>query len=191
MTNICVFCGSSTGNRPEYRENAEKLGRLLAQNDCQLIYGGGKLGLMGRIAQSVLDAGGKVTGVIPEFMMPREVAHEGLTQMIITESMHSRKAEMARRSDGFVVMPGGFGTLDEMAEILTWNQLGIIQKPVVLLNTKAYFKPLISMIDHMKSEGFLRNSAALHIVSTPDEVIPAIINYQSSEQNIWDHLDKT
>lgn len=191
MTNICVFCGSSAGVNGRYRETAADLGRLMAENECRLIYGGGKLGLMGIIAQAVLDHGGEVTGVIPDFMMPKEVAHEGLTELAVTGSMHERKAEMARRADGFAVLPGGLGTLDETAEILTWNQLGIIQKPLVLLNVDDYFSPFLSLLTRMKDEGFLRRNPALHLVSTPGEVIPAIQAFQAPGGDIWDNLDKT
>ncbi len=191
MTNICVFCGSSIGQREQYRSVSATLGRLMAENDCRLIYGGGKLGLMGTIAQSVLDHGGEVIGVIPDFMMPREVAHESLTELVVTESMHARKAEMARLADGFVVLPGGLGTLDETAEILTWNQLGIIQHPLIILNTENYFTPFLDLLRHMMKEGFLRSNASMHVVHKPEEVIPAIQNYKPSGGDIWDHLDRT
>ncbi len=191
MTNICVFCGSSSGTKSIFKQTATSLGIHLAKNNCRLIYGGGKLGLMGTVAQSVLDNGGSVTGIIPDFMIPKEVAHEGLTELLVTESMHARKAEMARMADGFAVLPGGLGTLDEMAEILTWNQLGIIQKPVVLLNVAGYFDPLLSAFHTMSENGFLRGNNALHVVAQPEDVLPAILNYSSPDNDIWDHLDRT
>lgn len=191
MKNICVFCGSSTGTKSIFNQSAESLGYQLASNDCRLVYGGGKLGLMGTIAQTVLNNGGSVTGIIPDFMMSKEVVHEGLTELIITESMHARKAEMARLADGFAVLPGGLGTLDEMAEILTWNQLGIIQKPVVLLNVAGYFDHLLTALDMMKENGFLRQNNAMHVVQQPEDVLPSILSFSSSENDFWDHLDKT
>jgi uncharacterized protein (TIGR00730 family) len=191
MKNICVFCGSSTGSKPIFGKIAVSFGEILAQNSCELIYGGGKLGLMGLIAQSVLDHGGKVKGIIPVFMMDKEVAHEGLSELIITESMHERKAEMARLADGFVVLPGGLGTLDEMAEILTWNQIGIIQKPLVLLNTDGYYDKLLELLEVMSTNSFLRHNSAFHVVSDVNEVLSVLRNYESPDMNIWDHLDKT
>lgn len=189
--NICVFCGSSTGQNPVFSKTTSSFGKELADQKCHLIYGGGKLGLMGVLAQSVLDHGGLVTGVIPDFMISKEVAHEGITKLIITESMHMRKAEMARLADGFVVLPGGLGTLDEMAEILTWNQLGIIQKPIVILNIEGYYDTFLQMISQMEQDGFLRHNSALHTVSTIDAVVPAISNFHAPGTNIWDHMNRT
>lgn len=158
MKNICVFCGSSNGDLPVYADQAYLFGTQLAQSHCRLIYGGGRLGLMGTLAQGVLDHQGEVYGVIPDFMIPKEVAHTGLTRLITTSSMHERKARMARLADGFAVLPGGMGTLDEMAEIITWNQLRIIDKPVGLLNLNGYFDPLLEMIKRMDQKGFLHGA---------------------------------
>ena len=143
---ICVFCGSSFGRDPAYRQAAEFTGTLLAQREIELIYGGGHVGLMGVIADAALAEGGQVTGVIPRALAEREVVHGGLTSLVVVDSMHERKAEMAKRADGFIALPGGAGTLEETFEQWTWAQLGVHQKPCGFLNTKGYFDPLRTMI---------------------------------------------
>jgi uncharacterized protein (TIGR00730 family) len=153
---ICVFCGSNSGTSPSYREAAIAMGRLLAGRGIELVYGGGNIGLMGVLADSVLEANGRVIGVIPESLMAKEVGHLGLTDLRIVQSMHERKALMADLSDGFIAMPGGFGTFEEFCEVVTWSQLGIHAKPCGLLNVNGYYDPLLELFDHAVREGFLR-----------------------------------
>lgn len=155
MKNICVFCGSRKGTDPIFSEKATEVGQYLAQNDYRLVYGAGNVGLMGVITDAVLANGGEAIGIIPEFLEKWEVAHDNLTELIITQTMHERKAIMAERSDAVIALPGGYGTLDELFEILTWRQLKLHEKPIGLLNVKGYFNPLIQMIDQMQAEGFL------------------------------------
>ena len=153
--NICVFCGSATGINPVYAESARELGMLLAKSSHSLIYGGGNIGLMGILADSVLGNDGEVVGVIPDFLLQREVGHRGISRLEIVESMHHRKKRMADLADAFIAMPGGWGTLDELAEILTWRQLGIIKQPIGLLNINQYFNPLLEQMRSMVRDGFL------------------------------------
>lgn len=154
--NICVFCGSATGENPVYADAARELGQLLAKSSHSLVYGGGNVGLMGILADSVLCNDGEVIGVIPDFLLQREVGHRGVSRLEVVESMHHRKKRMADLSDAFIAMPGGWGTLDELAEILTWRQLGIINQPIGLLNTNHYFDPLLEQMRSMVRDGFLR-----------------------------------
>lgn len=158
MQSICVFCGAAFGKRPVYTEAAEALGRTLAEQQLTLVWGGGKVGLMGVVADAALAAGGETVGVIPGFMVEKELAHPDSTELIEVDSMHSRKALMAERADGFIALPGGFGTLDELFEILTWAQLHIHAKPIGLLNVDGYFDPLLAWVDHAEREGFIRAS---------------------------------
>jgi len=155
MKTIAVFCGASMGNDPKYRAMAEVVGTHLAKRGIALVYGGGKAGLMGAIADAVLAGGGEVYGVIPDRMVQAERAHTGITKLYVVESMHARKSLMAQLADGFIALPGGLGTLDELFEILTWNQLGIISKPVGLLNFDGYFDPLMNMVQQISEQGFL------------------------------------
>lgn len=155
MKSLAVFCGASAGKNPVYVEAARKFGRLLAQEGIALVFGGGKVGLMGAVADSILAAGGQAIGVIPRGLVEREVAHPGLSQMHVVETMHERKALMAELSAGFVALPGGWGTFDEICEILTWNQLGIVAKPCGFLNVNGYYDPLHQMFDTCVQEGFL------------------------------------
>ncbi len=161
MKRICVFCGANAGNRPQYRSEAERLGRLLAARGLELVYGGGNVGLMGIVADACLEAGGSVIGVIPEALMGKEVAgrhvdHRNLTRLEVVDSMHTRKARMAELSDGFIAMPGGFGTFEEFCEVLTWGQLGFHVKPMGLLNVAGYYDTMLALFDHAVQEGFLR-----------------------------------
>lgn len=176
MPSVCVFCGSSVGSDPSFAEAAKELGQLLAKSDCTLIYGGGKVGLMGIVADEVINNGGKVIGVIPYFLYQREVGHDGLTQLEIVESMHERKKRMADLSDAFIAMPGGWGTLDELAEILTWRQLGLVSSPIGLLNTALFFNPLIEQLQQMTSKGFVSdaNSKTLIIAEKPAELLTGL-----------------
>lgn len=156
MRSVCVFCGSSPGGHPGYAADAEALGTLLASRGIRLVYGGAHVGTMGALADAALAAGGEVVGVIPGHMAREEVAHAGLTELRVVGTMHERKATMARLADGFVALPGGLGTLDELAEILTWAQLGLHRKPVGLLDPRGFYDPLVRFLDHMVAEGFVR-----------------------------------
>jgi uncharacterized protein (TIGR00730 family) len=156
MTTLCVFCGSRGGGRPAYAEAARRLGTALVARGMDLVYGGGHVGLMGVVADAVLAAGGRAAGVIVQSLVDRELAHTGLTELLVVETMHQRKALMAERADAFVALPGGYGTGDELFEILTWAQLGFHARPIGLLNTAGYFDPLLAWLDHMVREDFLR-----------------------------------
>lgn len=158
MNAICVYCGSSPGRDPAYAEAAEALAGEIAGRGLELVYGGAAKGLMGRLADAALAAGGRVTGVIPQALVDKEIAHEGLTELYVVSSMHERKALMAGRATGFVALPGGIGTLEEIIETLTWGQLGLHAKPCGLLNVRGYFDPLTAFLDHAEAEGFLRGA---------------------------------
>jgi len=170
--NICVFCGSSTGTSPVYAEATKQLAETFVKSDITLVYGGGNVGLMGILADEVLKRGGKAIGVIPDFLVRREVAHAGLTQLEIVPSMHDRKKRMADLADAFIALPGGWGTLDELAEILTWRQLNLITEPIGLLNTNSFFDALIAQMKKMCDDGFLKgeNLSQLKIGSNPEEL---------------------
>ena len=155
MKSICVYCGSNAGNKPVYAERAQALGARIAAEGLQLVYGGGNVGLMGIVADAVLTHGGEVIGVIPEQLVQWEVAHKGVTRLEVVANMHERKARMFDLADAFVALPGGFGTLDEMFEMLTWRQLGLGKKPCAFLDVDGFYAPLIGMIDRMVEERFL------------------------------------
>jgi len=155
IRSVCVFCGSAPGARPSYSAAAEELGTALARHGITLVYGGGRLGLMGIVADAALRAGGRVTGVIPRMLIERELAHPGLTQQHVVNTMHERKTLMADMSDGFVGLPGGMGTFDELVEIVTWAQLGLHAKPVVLANVENYFDRMYAMLDYAVAEKFV------------------------------------
>ncbi len=158
MRSVCVFCGSSSGRSAVYREAAAALGTHLAEQQIDVVYGGGAVGLMGVVADAALAAGGRVTGVIPRHLVDRELAHDGLTDLRITTSMHERKALMADLADGFIALPGGLGTLEELAEVVTWAQLGLHSKPIGLLDVDGFFDLLLQFVDNMVTEGFLQPS---------------------------------
>lgn len=166
--NVCVFCASSNGVNPIFLEAATALGRTVAKRGWGLVYGGAHLGLMGAMADAALATGGSVTGVIPRGLVEREIAHRGLSELIETGSMHERKAEMARRADAFLVLPGGLGTLDEMCEMLTWSLLGIHQKPIVLINTAGYWDAFLGLLDAAVTAGFLRSTHRELSLVAPD-----------------------
>ena len=170
---VCVFCGSSAGADSAYRSAAERLGAFLAGRGHTLVYGGGRVGLMGALANAALAAGGRVIGVIPEDLVAREVAHTGLTELHVTTGMHARKARMLELADAFVAMPGGFGTLDELFEVLTWAQLGIHAKPIGLLNLAGYFDPLVRFLDHAVDKGFVgpEHRAMLPVAEEPARLL--------------------
>lgn len=156
MDSLCIFCGSNPGRQPTYIESVQALGELLAARSIRVVYGGAHVGTMGTLADTVLRAGGEVVGVIPEQQVGEEIAHQGLTELHVVRSMHERKALMAKLSDGFIALPGGLGTLEEFAEIVTWSQLGLHHKPTGLLNTAGYYDGLLQFLDHAVDEGFLR-----------------------------------
>jgi uncharacterized protein (TIGR00730 family) len=173
---ICVFCGSSTGFSPVFAEAAKNFGALLAQHATSLVYGGGNVGLMGILADSVMENNGEVIGVIPDFLLKREVGHHGITRLEIVESMHQRKKRMADLADAFIALPGGWGTLEELAEVLTWRQLRLIQQPVGVLNINNFFGPLIDQMHLMAKEGFLNPDflRLLHVEESPEKLLSVI-----------------
>jgi hypothetical protein len=170
---LCVYAGSNVGSRPAYLETATRLGTALANRGIGVVYGGGNVGLMGAVAEAALAAGGEVIGVIPERLAAVEVAHPGLTRLDVVDTMHERKARMADLSDGFIVLPGGFGTLDEAFEILTWIQVGIIAKPIAFIDVNGYFGPLFAMLDQAVEAGFVRpaHRVLAERAITPDDAI--------------------
>ena len=184
---ICVFCGSAKGRRPEYAETALAMGRLLAARGIGLVYGGGNIGLMGLVADACLQAGGEVTGVIPEALMKKEVGHLDLTHLEVVDSMHTRKARMAELSDGFIALPGGFGTFEEFCEILTWGQLGFHQKPMGLLNVNGFYDPLLAMFDRAVTDGFLRaQNRAMALADTGiDSLLAQMEAYRAEPVSKW------
>lgn len=173
MKRICVYCGSNRGNNEVYAAAARELAEALVQNNIGLVYGGSCRGMMGLLADAVLAGGGTVEGVIPRSLLEKEVAHDGLTEMHVVDSMHARKSMMAVLSDGFIAMPGGFGTLEEIIEILTWAQLQFHDKPCGLLNVNGYFNHLLSFLDHAQTEGFVRpaHRAMLLVSKKPADLI--------------------
>ena len=187
MRRICVFCGSSPGSRPEYGAAAGEMGTELVRRNIGLIYGGGNVGLMGIIADAVLRAGGEAQGVIPEHLMAREVGHRGLTKLHIVRSMHERKALMADLSDAFVALPGGFGTLEEFCEVVTWTQLGLHAKPSGILNILGYYSPLLAMFDHAVEERFLKpeNRALVIARESPADLLQALEEWRPVHVEKW------
>jgi len=187
MKRICVFCGSSTGKDPAYAAAATRLGTTLARRGIELVYGGGTVGLMGTVANAALAAGGRVIGVIPKALQLRELAHVKLSSLLVTGSMHERKGKMAELSQGFIALPGGLGTLEEFAEIVTWAQLGIHARPCGLLDVKGYYRPLVAFLDHAVEEGFV---SALHrelvIVETdPDALLDRFAAWKPPAVEKW------
>ena len=180
MRSVCVFCGASSGHDPAYALAARRSGEVLAQRGIELVWGAGNVGLMGVLADAVLSHGGRAVGVIPDFMVERELAHTAASEILIVDSMHARKAAMAERADAFVALPGGFGTLDELFEILTWAQLHTHSKPIGLLNVQGFFDPLLAMVRHMSREGFItaRHLALLHEDVHADNLLDAMRRYQ-------------
>jgi uncharacterized protein (TIGR00730 family) len=187
MRHLCVFCGSSAGTRPVYAEAARDLGILLAARGIGLVYGGGHVGLMGVLADAVLRGGGKVVGVIPQALVERELAQAGLTRLEVVDTMHQRKARMADLADGFVALPGGYGTLDETFEILTWAQLGIHAKPVGLLNVAGFFDPLLAWVRLAAAEGFVRPQHVdfLHVASDGAALLDALGRHEPTTVAKW------
>lgn len=173
LSSVCVFCGSSRGAGEQWGAAARSLGTLLAERGIDLVYGGGQVGLMGEVANAALAGGGKVVGVIPAGLFTREVAHRGVTELHEVASMHERKALMYDLSDAFIALPGGFGTLDELAEVVTWTQLGLHGKPTVLLDVEGFWDPLIALLDGMTASGFLKpqNRDLLHVRDDPEAAL--------------------
>ena len=187
MRRLCVYCGSSPGSRPIYAEAARSLADVLVRHDLELVYGGADKGIMGVIADAVLEAGGKVHGVIPQMLMEKEIAHRGLTELHVVGSMHARKTMMAALSDGFIALPGGYGTLEEIIEIVTWGQLHFHDKPCGLLNVDGYFDHLLAYFDHAAREGFLRreNRDMILVDSEPAGLVGQFECYTAPHVEKW------
>ena len=181
VSSLCVFCGAQTGRNPAHVEAARSLGTALARRGITLIYGAGGIGLMGELADAVLAEGGKAVGVIPEQLEILEVAHRRLTETLVTEDMFRRKQIMMDRADGFVVLPGGFGSLDEFFEVLTWKQLGFHDKPVIVLDSDGFWEPLFGLLEHVRAEGFAPRvtSALATVVRSTDELFRALDNSEA------------
>jgi uncharacterized protein (TIGR00730 family) len=183
LTRICVFCGTNPGSRPAYGEAARELGRVLAEQEIELVYGGASVGIMGELADSVQEHGGHVTGIIPQQLMEKEAAHTGIRNLIVVASMHQRKSQMADMSDGFIALPGGIGTLEGFLEVLTWGQLGIHAKPAGILNVEGYFDELTAFLDHAVREGFLRDihRNAIMVESKPEALLERLKAFTAPE----------
>ena len=193
MKRICVFCGSSTGNNPLYREVAAAMGALLAKRGIGLVYGGGHVGLMGVIADAVLTGGGEAIGVIPRALADREIAHAGLTKLHVVDSMHTRKALMADLSDAFIAMPGGVGTFEEFFEAVTWTQLGVHRKPCGLLNVGGFYTPLAAFIDQAVSEGFIKpvHRAMIVVDDEPERLLNSLAAIKLPDVPKWIRREET
>lgn len=180
LKSICVFCGSSRGARPDYIDASEQLARSMVERDLSLVYGGAHVGIMGAIANEVLKLGGKAYGVIPESLVDMEVAHPGLTELFVVGDMHERKAKMADLADGFISLPGGLGTLEEMFEVLTWAQLGFHDKPSGLLNVSGFYNSLLSFLDNANEEGFMRREHRQLLLddADPDKLLTRLMEFK-------------
>lgn len=187
MKSVCVFCGSGVGKRPRYTEKARSLGKMIAGLNLTLVYGGGNIGLMREVADSALENGGEVIGVMPRHIVDKEIAHQQLTKLHVVSSMHERKALMAELSDAFIALPGGFGTIDELFEILTWNQLEIISKPTGLLNIEGYFDHLLDFIRHAVAEKFVRQEHQNNLIVETDEkdLLDKLAQYKPLKAEKW------
>ncbi|MBO0360076.1 TIGR00730 family Rossman fold protein [Hymenobacter sp. BT186] len=187
MKSVAVYCGSSSGTNPLYTQQAHEMGRILAERNITLVYGGGRVGLMGTVADSALQHGGKVIGVIPDFLAAKEVEHRGLTELHIVKSMHERKLLMADLAEGFVAMPGGYGTLEELFEVLTWGQLGLHRKAVGVLNVDGYYNHLLRALDHMADESLLRRENRHQLLSdpTPNGLLDKMLAYVPVTLEKW------
>lgn len=180
MRRLCVFCGSSSGNREVHAAAARRLGQAMVTRGLGLVYGGGHIGLMGILADAVLRVGGEVIGVIPQSMIDKELAHQGLTELRVVTTMHQRKALMADLADGFAALPGGFGTADELFEVLTWAQLGLHTRPVGLVNVAGYFDPLLAWLDHAVQEGFVHpaHRRLLQEAGEPEQLLDLLVQFR-------------
>ena len=185
IRSVCVYCGSGPGANPRFVEAAKSFGKTLADNNVRLVYGGGSLGLMGAVAQSVIDHGGDVTGIIPEFLMAREHAMAEAHELIVTPDMHARKQIMFDRADAFVALPGGVGTLEELVEQLTWAQLGRHKKPILIANIKGFWQPLCALLDHMKALEFIRPGLdfELLVADKVEDILPKLRAAMSADEN--------
>jgi uncharacterized protein (TIGR00730 family) len=183
MKKICVFCGSSYGNNPLYTESVKKLGDIFIENKFTLVYGGAKIGLMGELADRMLNQGGKVIGIMPKFLLEREVAHRSISDLIVVDSMHERKEIMQKESDGFIALPGGLGTVEEIFEMITWGQLNIHQKPCGLLNINGFYNLMDDFLDNAVNEGFIEKEFKNMIIveSDPNKLIDRFLNYVHPE----------
>jgi uncharacterized protein (TIGR00730 family) len=189
LRSICVFCGSRDGARPSYRDIAFNTGRLLSSRNIELVYGGASVGLMGAVADGVIETGGRVTGVIPHGLADRERIHAGATEIVLVDTMHTRKARMAELSDAFIALPGGMGTLEEFTEIFTWAQLGIHGKPFGLLNVEGFYDPFVQMLDHMVAEGFLsaHDRAMVCVDADIASLVDKLSAWEPPTATIWRH----
>jgi uncharacterized protein (TIGR00730 family) len=190
IRSLCVYCGSSDRGPAAHRDAARALGRELAQRGVRLVYGGGRVGVMGALADAVLEGGGTVTGIIPDFLMRHEVGHQGVTQLEVVSTMHERKARMAELSDGFVVLPGGLGTLEELFEIVTWKQLGLHTKPIIVVNSAGYWDNLRAMIDAIAAAGYAQpeNAELAVFVSEIEDVFPTLAQLPAGEMTVDSEL---
>jgi len=193
LNSISVFCGSSDGNDLAITEAAVQLGNLFTDEKITLVYGGAKIGVMGTIAKTMLEAHGKVIGVIPEFLKKKEVVHLGLTELITTQNMHDRKLKMHEISDGFIALPGGYGTLEELFEIITWGQLGLHQKPIALLNVNGFYNDLLGLIENMVRKGFLKieNYEMLLVDDSVSRLLEKMKNFKPTQVPKWLTDDRT
>jgi uncharacterized protein (TIGR00730 family) len=184
---VCVYCASSPGHDPTHRDAADAVGRCLAEAGIEVVYGGGRAGLMGVVADAVLAAGGHVTGVIPTALFQREVVHKGVTELIEVATMHERKQVMFDRSDAFVALPGGFGTFEEVLEIATWGQLGVHTKPIAVVDTAGYWQPLFDLIDGAVQAGFMSaaNAQLIARVTEPSRLLGALVSYERPAVTKW------
>lgn len=187
MKAVCVFCGSNFGNGERYAEAARETGGALARAGLTLVYGGARVGLMGTVADAALEAGGEVVGVLPTALQEKELAHEGLSELHIVDSMHERKATMAELSDAFIALPGGAGTLEELFEIWTWGQLGLHQKPCGFLNTAGFYDQLLAFLDHQRDEGFVKDAMRdmLKVAESPSDLLQAFRDYEPPSTAKW------
>ncbi len=190
---VCVFCGSSEGKDPVYKSATQALARTLVRRECEVVYGGGSVGLMGVLADAVLAAEGRIIGVIPKALASKEVQHAGLTEMHVVANMHARKAKMTELADAFIALPGGYGTLEELFEVVTWAQLGLHDKPTGLLNVVGYFDGLLGCIDAAVVEGFIRPEHRKLIISgsEPDALLDALARHQPPAVEKWIKVDET
>jgi uncharacterized protein (TIGR00730 family) len=191
MERICVYAGSNPGTNPAYAATAAELARVAVERGLGVVYGGGKVGLMGVLADAALEAGGEVIGVMPQDLIDREIGHDGLTELRVVGSMHERKALMAELSDGFAALPGGIGTLEELIEVYTWSQLGLHRKPMGVLNANGYYDGLAGLLDHAVAEGFLRarHREAMHFAATPQELLDAFDGWEPGYLSKWTDRD--
>lgn len=187
LKSLCVYCGSNYNGDPQLKLAVEQLAKEMAAQQIRLVFGGGSVGVMGLIADAVLAEGGKVTGVIPQFLMDKEVGHKGLTEMIVTENMHQRKQRMADISDGFLILPGGFGTLEEFFEVLTWLQLGLHKKPIGVLNIGGFYNPLFEQMDVMVEQRFLKpiNRNLVINEADPQKMIALMNAFEAEPDEVW------